>query len=169
MMNNYTYQYTVSTKSQFEPWAIQTYLHKRSYNIMYIITKIMPIVYYFTNGYDSVTDYVLVGFIFLYFEIYLLVKYIKIKAQVERLYGDNTVVEVRFLDHSIQFVSDNSELSIPWQDISRVQETKWFFTLYKNGVVTTMLYKRIMTTDEITNIRAYFHSKQNESNIYLQR
>lgn len=167
-MNTYTYQYTVSMKSQFEPWAIQTYLHKRSYNVMYLITKAMPFVFYFTNGYDSVTDYVLVGFIFFYFEIYLLVKYIKIKTQVKRLYGEHTVVEVRFLDRSIQFVSDNSELSIPWEDITRVQETRWFFTVYKNGMVSTMLYKCIMTEENITSIRSYFKTKQNESNIQLR-
>jgi hypothetical protein len=155
-------------KSQFEPWAIQTYLHKRSYNIMYVITKIMPIAFYFTNGYDSFTDYLLVGFIFFYFEIYLLVKYLKIKTQVKQLYGDNTTVEVRFLDHSIQFVSDNSELSMPWTDISRVQETKWFFTLYKNGIVTTMLYKRIMSDEDITSIRSYLKTKQEESIINVR-
>lgn len=166
-MDHYKYKYTVTMKSQFEPWAIQTFLHKRSYNIMYVITKAMPIVYYFTNGYDSITDYFLIGFIFFYFEIYLLVKYIKIKTQVKQLYGDNTVVEVRFLDHSIQFVSDNSELSIPWEDISRVQETKWFFTVYKNGVITTMLYKRIMSEEDIRNIRSYFRSKQTESSVQL--
>lgn len=166
-MNSYTYQYTVSMKSQFEPWAIRTYLHKRSYNVMYLVTKIMPIAFYFINGYDSVTDYILVGFIFFYFEIYLLVKFLKIRTQVKELYGDNTIVEVRFLDHAILFVSDNSELSMPWNDITRVKETKWFFTFYKNGIVTTMLYKRIMSEDEISSIRAYLQTKQEESTITL--
>ena len=169
-MTERMYQYQVSMKSQFQPWLIRTYLHRRIYNILYIVTKILPIVQYFTRGYESVSDYILVGFIFFYFEIYILYRYLSIKTQINRLYGDNTYVRVYFKDDEIVYETDNSMMSEKWEDMSRVEEKKWFFFFYKNGVVNTMLYKRIMSDDDIQMIRSYLQEQQQKEgrNIYLR-
>jgi hypothetical protein len=61
-------------------------------------------------------------------------------------------------------------MSEKWEDMSRVEEKKWFFFFYKNGVVNTMLYKRIMSEDDIQMIRSYLQEQQQKEgrNIYLR-
>jgi len=169
-MESRTYRYQVSMKSQFQPWLIRTYLHRRIYNVLYLVTKVLPVVQYFTRGYESFSDYLLIGFIFFYFEIYILYRYISIKTQIKRLYGNNTYVNVHFKDEEVIYETENSILTESWKDISRVEEKPWFFFFYKNGIVHTMLYKRIMTKEEIEMIQTYLTEQQQKEgrNIYLR-
>lgn len=155
-----TYTYPVTVKSQFEPWVIRTYLHRRSYNLLYLITKILPIVQLIRGALTEPIDYVLMVFIFVYFELFILLRYVIIRRQVKTKFPNKTVT-VHLDEDKISFAMDDGKMDLPWAEISLVKETPWFFLIHKDRMVQALLYKRIMSDAEIRDVRSYFKT-QNE-------
>jgi hypothetical protein len=158
-----TYTYPVTVKSQFEPWVIRTYLHRRSYNVLYLITKVLPIVQLSRGVLEEPLDYILMAFIFVYFELFILLRYVMIRRQVKTKYPDKTVT-VHLLQDTIGFAMDDGRMDLPWTDITLVKETPWFFLIYQGRNVQALLYKRIMSEADVLNVRGYFRSQQEIKN-----
>lgn len=72
------YKYEITAKSIFEIWAIRTYLHRRLYNVLYSITKLVPILLLINGELNTTFEIIYNIFLFFYFELYMLYKYINI-------------------------------------------------------------------------------------------
>ncbi len=163
------YEYEITAKSIFETWLIRTYLYRRIYNILYLLTKLLPIFTLITGKIDSTSQIIINIIIFFYFDIYILYRYFSLKKRVEIIYGDNKAAQVTMRQNEIEFKSRNSQSIISWEDISKVKETKWFFLVYKDNLVVATFYKRDMPENDLINVTEYFkeQSKDNK-NIILK-
>lgn len=168
-MQEKVYKYVLSMRTEFEPWLIRTYLHRRIYNVLLVITKVFPLYNIFVIGLSTPFDYGINAFIFFYFEVYLLYKYFAVKSRFKRLYGDNFEVKMYLNDDEMLIQHVNGEYSVKWEEMTRITETKWFFFIYKNGVVHSYFYKRPMSEEDKSMVKDYLRSQSNREglNVYL--
>lgn len=150
------YEYEITGRAVFEMWAIRTYLHKRLYNVLYPLAKIIPIVLFFSGGIDSTYEIFYNIFLFFYFDIYIFYRYISIKKRVETIYGEERMASLILKSDELEFKSRNSQTVLFWKEISKVKQTRWFFLLYKDDLVVATIYKRVMKKDDLDNVTEYF-------------
>lgn len=156
-----TYTYKITVKSIFEPWVIKTYLHKRTYNILYVLTKALPVLLFALGGFDSTFQTVYNIGLFFFFDIYMLIQYLRIKSKVQRIYGNDNLATVFLKENEIIFSSKDRESILSWDGITRVKETRWFFLFYKDKYVIATIYKRIMPKEDLESVIEYFKEQSN--------
>jgi hypothetical protein len=164
-MENFTYKYKITVASQFQPWLIRNYLNRRSVNLLYLVTKIIPVLRIVYAKKLTIMDWVLLGFVFFYFEIVILYKYIMIQSKVKSMYKDNTYIEVSFLENEISFITRDSVMKLPWDEINNVENNRYFYLFYKNNDLSSLLYKKMIPTETINMIDRYVEYHLNQKKI----
>ena len=153
---DFEYRHRISEKDIFQEWVIRTYLHRREYNILYVLSKILPPLLLIINGTPSTYNLILYIVVFFYFEVYILYRFIFIKRRVKALYGNKREAVIEFKRDEIIFKSSIQSSTVKWNEITAAIERKWFFFLYKGKVVVSSIYKRPMPNNDIMKIRKYF-------------
>ncbi len=146
----------ITAKGQLEIWAIRTYLHRRIYNILVPLTKIAATYFLLTGINTSIFLVVNSIFLFFYFELYILYRYIDLKKRIKAIYGNDRESVMELKQDEINFKSKYEQDIIRWDDISRVEEKKWFFLIYKENVVIKSIYIRSKPQKDLFSIKGYF-------------
>lgn len=150
----------ISAKERFFDSIIRTYIHRRSYNLFYLGSKIFPI-YNLLSGHWATPFLVVMNlFFFFYFDIYIIYRYIKIKQGIKDFYGDDLTQTLYLKQDTIEMETKNLYHTMQWKDISYVKETRWYFFMYnENKVVHSHIFKWFLTKNELSTITKYFEEQ----------
>jgi len=150
----------ISAKERFFDSVIRTYIHRRSYNFLYLGSKIFSI-YNLLSGF-WVTPFLIVMnlFLFFYFDIYIIYRYFKIKQGIKYFYGDDLTQTLYLKQDTIEMETKNQYLTMHWKDISYVKETRWYIFMYnENKVVYSHIFKWFLTKNEYGILTKYFEEQ----------
>lgn len=161
----------ITVKERFFDSVIRIYVHRRSYNFLYLGSKIFPI-YNLLSGYWATPFLILINlFLFFYFDIYIIYRYFKMKQGIKNFYGNDLKQTLYLKQDTIEMETKNQYLTTHWKDISFVKETRWYFFMYNdNKVVYSHIFKWFLTKNEYSTLTRYFEEQsQLGRKIHLQK
>jgi len=159
-MMEYVLTFEINAKEKFFDWIIRSYLHSRVNLSLYLGLKILAIYNFVSGLWYSPLLIVLNLLLFFYFDIYIVLRYFKIKKSIENYYGNEKTQIMYLKQDSIEFVSKNQHFTLQWKDISLVKETRWYFFIYNHNKISYgHTFKWFMTKDELSTLNKYYEEQ----------
>lgn len=149
----------IEAKDRFFDSVIRNYIHRPIMNFLYFGSKIFAIYNLTTKTYSIPLLYIVNVLLFIYFDIFIVFSYFRIKKQINDYYGDQRTQTLYLNQDTIEMKSKNMHHSLSWNEITRVKETKWYFFIYKDKLVIGHIFKWFIKKEDYKMINTYFREQ----------
>ncbi|MCD4827178.1 MAG: YcxB family protein [Acholeplasmataceae bacterium] len=166
----YTITSQIEAKDRFFDLIIRSYLHRPIMAFLYFGSKIFAIYNLTTKSYSIPMLYFVNILLFIYFDIFIVFSYFRIKKQLSAYYGDERTQTLFLEQDTIEMKSKNTHHTLKWNDITRVKETTWYFFIYKEKLVIGHIFKWFINKEDYNKLITYFDQQaQLGRNIMLRK